>query len=526
MRMRRFSRRSRTSSRNDAQVAPRLADADPVLGRAAERLGARGGIGLVAVGPVRRPHGGAAACSTPPGRRRASGSGRRGPRSRRAARPSCPRGCRTSGGGARAPRPASHSSILPMPGALEDLRLLAHHDHGRLPDAGRQPAHRVQERAEVDARWWRRAGAGSSSSTGATARARAAASRPTSAAASCTCGGRARPRRTRARRPAAATRRDVGGTRRRGTAIGARRLLSGARQRSPPDGSNRFAHPIGSACGQCRSSALSGWTMLSHGPATDRTACCSLVGLGRLRRRRRIRRRRSRRRRPRSACTENQGELKAAIVARRGRRRGASAWRACAPRSAARASRAPSPARCGCALLTGQHHPRRPRAPHARLRRRPRAPPRRLDRRARRRAAAPSSATVDSLAAAHLLDARAGCAPTFLVLRRNTEFWTHARVPGRLAAHHVRPRPGGVPVLPRPRACSSSRWRAGARRTGWRGQCLRDAREGAPPRRLPGARAAPHRRPPARARRPRAATSSPGSTTSAGAAARRRGSAA
>ena len=34
--------------------------------------------------------------------------------------------------------------------AVEDLRLLAHDDHRRLPHAGRQPPHRVHEGAEVD----------------------------------------------------------------------------------------------------------------------------------------------------------------------------------------------------------------------------------------------------------------------------------------------------------------------------------------------------------------------------------------
>ena len=35
------------------------------------------------------------------------------------------------------------------PGAAEDDRLLAHHDHRRLPDVGREAAHRVHEGAEV-----------------------------------------------------------------------------------------------------------------------------------------------------------------------------------------------------------------------------------------------------------------------------------------------------------------------------------------------------------------------------------------
>ena len=200
---------------------------------------------------------------------------------------------------------------------------------------------------------------------------------------------------------------------------------------------------------------------------------------------------------PEVRATENQGELKAA------------SWRAAA---AAEARRARTPARRDpprAPRANGHRRPalrpphrehlaRRPRAPHARLQRRA-ARARPSDRHARRRAAhgpddgqrprlaapalpRPAAADVPDPAPQHgVLDARA--------------------VPGRLPADDVRPRPGGVPVLPRPRAAAPAPRELGQGQLA--GAPVPDApHASAPPCRLPGARAAPHRRPAARARRP------------------------
>ena len=207
-------------------------------------------------------------------------------------------------------------------------------------------------------------------------------------------------------------------------------------------------------------------------------------------------RRRRRRRRLRSSGTEHQGELKAA------------SWRAAAAAEAQRlatpAGRDPPSARvahrrrrAAAGAAHRPHHARGPRAPRARLRRRAqrgrpadRRPRLRARHRARHRRLARRAA-----------DARAQpAAPGFLVLRRNTQFWTHAgdaRGSQRTPSAATRRCSSTTPAA----GCSSSRWRAGARRTGWRGSACARAR-GAPPRRLPGRRAAPDRRRPARARAP------------------------
>ena len=84
---------------------------------------------------------------------------------------------RTSAAAGRAPRAASQSSIGPIPARAKTSASWPITITRACQIVGRQPPHRVQERAEVELLGGRPARAGSSSSSGATARARAAASR-------------------------------------------------------------------------------------------------------------------------------------------------------------------------------------------------------------------------------------------------------------------------------------------------------------------------------------------------------------
>ena len=265
--------------------------------------------------------------------------------------------------------------------------------------------------------------------------------------------------------------------------------------------------------------------MLTHGPATDRTPSA------RSRAGRRAApspiRRRSRRRRRRSASTENQGELKAAT------------WRAAAAAEAGRAAPAcaiairkarKSTTVAGAlrlALLTGRITPATARAGS----RRDYADARRAGAAAHRRARRSRSRSVlgDRRLARrrHLLDAEppAPRLPRPAPQHRSSGRTPRSPPPSQRITFGKRPR--GLPVLPRPRACSSSRWPAGARRTGSPASACACARRraAAPPARWRELRRTRSTRLLALARRS-AATSSPGSTTSAGAAGRRRGSAA
>ena len=121
-------------------------------------------------------------------------------------------------------------------------------------------------------------------------------------------------------------------------------------------------------------------------------------------------------------------------------------------RAAIRRARARERSPVPCAGAPHREHlARRPRAPHARLRRRA-ARARPSDRHARRRAAhGPDDGQRPRLAAPALARPAAADvpdpAPQHGVLDARA-------VPGRLPADDVRPRPGGVPVLPRPRAAA------------------------------------------------------------------------
>ena len=148
--MRRFSRRSWTSSRNVAERAvPRVAHADPVVLGAAEGLGARGGIGVVAVAGARRRAARRGACSTRSGRRPASGSGRRGREVEASSTASVPvplsnqrrrrAGASTASQDSRSPNPWRRNTTASWPITITR----------RLPDVGGQAPHRVHEGAEV-----------------------------------------------------------------------------------------------------------------------------------------------------------------------------------------------------------------------------------------------------------------------------------------------------------------------------------------------------------------------------------------
>ena len=198
--------------------------------------------------------------------------------------------------------------------------------------------------------------------------------------------------------------------------------------------------------------------MLWHGPATDRTAVL-LSGWADaapwpIRR-------------PAPApppevrLQENQGELKAAT------------WRAAAAAEAGRVGllrvairKARKSTTVAGALrlarLTGRISPATQAGSRATTPRLGAPPP--AHRRARERDAH-RLGTVDSLAAVHLLDA-GRLRPVFLVLRRNTEFWTHAAFPLRPRARRSATTPPCSSTTPAA-ACSSRRWPAGARPTGW-----------------------------------------------------------
>ena len=257
--------------------------------------------------------------------------------------------------------------------------------------------------------------------------------------------------------------------------------------------------------------------MLSHGPATDRLPAAS----GRAHRR--VRRRAGAGPAAGAAARDPRhrepGCAEGGVVARRSRRRGRAPAPA-APRDPARQALAHRHRRAAARAADAQAHARRPRAPHARVQRRPRRhpPPRRRARRrarlgagrrqpARRRPPARAQPAAPRLPAAapqhRVLDARA--------------------VPRRRPSRELRP--GGVPVLPRPRHAAPAAGELGQAQLAGPHVPARP-HGGAPPRRLPGARAAHRGRHACSPSPPTAATSWPGSTTSAGAAARRRGSAA
>ena len=107
-----------------------------------------------------------------------------------------------------------------------------------------------------------------------------------------------------------------------------------------------------------------------------------------------------------------------------------SACASCASRSARRASRPPSPARCGWRCSPAASPP--PPMAASRATTPPRgAPPASSPARARNEMRTVLG-TVDHLAAVHLLDP-GRLRPMFLVLRRNTQFWTHAAFPAASA---------------------------------------------------------------------------------------------
>ncbi len=130
------------------EVAPRLADPHPVLGRAAERVraGRRVGIAGRALGRAQRRVQLVPLDLVGDERRdQVVEVGRRRQQHRHralvAVEPPAPAGGRLD----RLP-------VLDRAeaGARERLRLLAHDDHGGPPDRGRQAPQRVQERAEID----------------------------------------------------------------------------------------------------------------------------------------------------------------------------------------------------------------------------------------------------------------------------------------------------------------------------------------------------------------------------------------
>ena len=193
------------------------------------------------------------------------------------------------------------------------------------------------------------------------------------------------------------------------------------------------------------------------------------------------------------------GRAEGRVVARRGRRRGAAPGApACRDPQGAR-----GPHGRGSAAAGAAHRPISRRPAHARLTRdyagrpqragrltgdpRRRARLRGRDRRLARRAAAARP--------------RAGCSPCSSCSAATREFWTHAAMPAAAQRTTFGARSGGVPVLPRPRDAAPAAGELGQGELAG-GRVHAGAREGAPPRRLPGRRAAPERRPAARARRP------------------------
>ena len=217
--------------------------------------------------------------------------------------------------------------------------------------------------------------------------------------------------------------------------------------------------------------------MLSHGPATDRLPAAP----GRARpaaaptpepappARRPARGPRHRE----PGCAE--GRLVARGGRRRGRARAAPAARDPARPALAHGHRRPAASRCSPRRITPAAHARHTREYNAaraadpparrRARRRARLGPRRRQL-ARRRSTCSSPA---------------GCARRSSSCAATREFWTRAPLPAAGQRVELRPRPGGLPVLPRPRhaapaagelgqgqlaraarACATARWRAAA----------------------------------------------------------------